>query len=70
MHHPEDFAEAVKMDKLVRNGVKGTKNNKLFLHTSCKPLDEIDFRNDLDKGQLDFWEENPMQLECQGMCGL
>ena len=37
-----------------------------FLHNSRKPLDTIDFRNDVDKGQtlLSFMDE------CEGMCGV
>lgn len=42
--------------------------DKLFLHRSCLPLEEIDFAKRLaDKSaqeqQLGFWQE------CEGMCG-
>jgi hypothetical protein len=35
-----------------------------FVHRSCKPLDEVDFENAEDKGQLSFLDE------CDGMCGV
>lgn len=38
---------------------------KPFLHRSCRPLDTIDFRSDVEKGQLTMWNE-----ECEGMCGV
>ena len=39
---------------------------KVYLHRSCKPLSEVDFDNDEDKGQM-TWD---FQAECEGMCGL
>lgn len=61
---PESFAEAVEMDRLIRNGVRGTKQ-KLFVHRSLTPLDEVDFRTAEDAGQSRLFDE-----ECTGMCGL
>ena len=67
---PEEFQEAVRVEKelqklhasIDRNGaIKGTP----FLHRSCRPLETIDFRSDLEKGQLSLWQE-----ECEGMCGV
>ena len=63
---PQSWTEAVKMDKLIRNGVRGTKE-KLFLHASLVPLDEVDFSTDVDKGQGLLW--NDMNVECTGLCG-
>ena len=40
-------------------------NMEVFLHRSCKPLDEIDFDTDEDKGQQIFDFKN----ECEGLCG-
>jgi|TARA_R110002012_G_scaffold274488_2_gene460810 hypothetical protein len=67
MNDPKSFSEAVEIDHLVRDGIKGTKGNKLYLHRSMKPLIEVDFRNAEDAGQtrLDGFDE-----ECEGMCGL
>ena len=38
---------------------------EVFLHNSCKPLGEVDFDNDEDKGQL-TWD---FSAECEGLCG-
>ena len=64
LNDPESWAASVAMDRLIRNGVRGT-DQRLYLHRSLKPLDEIDFRNAKDHGQLDAFE-----AECEGMCGL
>jgi len=65
---PEDFKKAVQFDKDIR--AKFLKYDKqkmeVYLHRSCKPLGEIDFRNDIDKGQQIF----DFQSECEGMCGV
>lgn len=64
LNDPESFAEAVAMDKLIRNGVRGT-TEKLYLHRSMKPLEEVDFRSAEDAGQFRMFDD-----ECEGMCGL
>ena len=61
---PESFADAVSVDRAIRNGVRGTEN-ELFIHRSLKPLDEVDFRNLEDLGQLNMFGN-----ECEGMCGV
>jgi phosphoadenosine phosphosulfate reductase family protein len=60
-NYPEDWQDAVFMDKLIREMPKFSQ--KLFLHRSCKPLDEIDFGED----QLTLDDFNN---ECEGMCGV
>lgn len=66
---PEHFQKAVKFDAELRKQVKThdrfTKM-EIYLHNSCKPLDEIDFDNDEDRGQQ-VWD---FQAECEGMCGV
>ena len=64
MNDPSSFADAVAFDKAIR---QTTRNKDLtrYLHRSCKPLDEVDFRNLEDMGQLNFFNE-----ECEGMCGV
>ena len=57
---PEDFAAAVDFERAVTQGAKGT-GVRLYLHSSRKPLDEVDFSDD----QMDLFGE-----ECEGMCGL
>lgn len=66
---PKHFNKAIKFDKDLRENFK--KNDKtmrmeIYLHNSCKPLDQIDFDNDVDKGQQ-TWD---FQSECEGMCGV
>ena len=36
-----------------------------YLHRSLRPLSEVDFRNDTDRGQLWLWQD-----ECTGHCGV
>lgn len=36
-----------------------------FLHSSCKPLPEVDFSTEEDRGQLNLFNN-----ECEGMCGV
>ena len=65
---PEEFQKAVKFEKDLQLAKKNSENfhSTPFLHQSRKPLDEIDFRSDVERGQglLDF------QDECDGMCGV
>jgi len=71
---PKEFAEAIKFDEDLRNHYKrvdnkykeGWSERTVYIHSSCKPLGEIDFDNDQDKGQGVF----DFQSECEGMCGV
>lgn len=36
-----------------------------FLHPSCKPINEVDFSTEEDRGQLNMFNN-----ECEGMCGV
>jgi hypothetical protein len=41
-------------------------HSRIFLHKSCKPLDEVDFRHvDERTGQINLFNN-----ECEGMCGI
>lgn len=64
----EHFDKAIQFDRDIRSHFKKDKSMKMtvYLHNSCKPLDEVDFDNDEDKGQLG-WD---FQSECEGMCGV
>ena len=66
---PELLKKAIDFDKQLRT-VHKNHNKRLkmdvFLHNSCKPLGEIDFDSDEDKGQL-TWD---FMAECEGMCGV
>lgn len=65
---PESFAKAVALDADIRTGRMLTGAGLVgtpYLHRSRKPLSEVDFDNEEDKGQLVLWGN-----ECEGMCGL
>ena len=66
---PVHFQKAVDFDAKLRSQVrehdKFTKMD-VYLHNSCKPLDEVDFDSDEQKGQS-TWD---FRAECEGMCGV
>ena len=65
---PEEFAKAVQFERDVQAEAEcdPAKNRIPFLHKICMPLDQIDFRTDIELGQLTFdWQD-----ECEGMCGV
>ena len=59
--HGEQFKRAVEFDKAIRDMRMSGVMQPVYLHRSCKPLDEANF------------EENQMTFEwfgeCEGMCG-
>lgn len=66
---PLEFIKAIHFDKQLRTAhANHNKRMKMevYLHNSCKPLDEVDFDSDEDKGQQ-VWD---FQAECEGMCGV
>jgi len=66
---PEEFKRAVKFDHDLRQAFRDHDNTTImtaYLHRSCKPLGEVDFDSDEDKGQQ-VWD---FQVECEGMCGI
>ena len=66
INDPVSFADAVSFDKSIRNsGQLKSDQKEMFVHRSCKPLDEVDFRNLEDMGQINMFNE-----ECEGMCGI
>lgn len=64
----ESFQQAVEIDRLLRSPDSRCNDGldlPLWLHRTCKPLDEIHFGKDLpSQNLLDF------SSECEGMCGL
>ena len=62
MNDKKSWDDAVAMDKLIRPGIR-TKQ-RCFVHRSMKPLDEVDFRNLEDMGQINMFGN-----DCEGMCG-
>lgn len=66
---PKHFQEAIEFDENLRKLYRewdSTMKMEVYLHNSCKPLGEIDFDNDVDKGQF-TWD---FKAECEGMCGV
>lgn len=61
---PEAWADAVMLDKLIRNVGKNMKSQQ-FMHRDRVPLDEVDLSTAADHGQVDMFNN-----ECEGMCGL
>lgn len=59
---PDEFARAVEFDKRFRKHKK--LDGDFYVHSSLKPLDEIDFTHDADQIEFGFLGE------CEGMCGL
>lgn len=66
-NHPEEFKQAVEFDKNIRDMSKQGVENKIFLHRSCQPLDEVDFEARLNgaKGQKSLFEGS-----CGAFCGV
>ena len=63
---PDEFADAVEFDHWARDGCNNVKF-PAYLHTSLQPLDEVDFRNEEDRGQIDAFG---FLNECEGYCGV
>jgi hypothetical protein len=65
---PVHFQKAVEFDRTYRklqNENPGGLRIEVYLHKSCKPLDQVDL-TDENKDQLGF----DFASECEGMCGL
>jgi len=58
---PVAFERAVAKSK----GLTSNFHSKIFLHKSCKPLDEVDFSTEEERGQINMFEN-----DCSGMCGV
>lgn len=67
---PKDWEHLVAFDREIRkrqraviNGAKIT--GTLFIHRSCKPIEEVDLSTEEDNGQGNLFGN-----ECEGMCGV
>lgn len=73
---PESWADAVRVDEAIRNGVKNRSNKKplspakWYLHRELVPLDQVDLRSAEDAGQQRMFDEHGFAVECEGMCGV
>ena len=70
---PAEFARSVQFEKDLQTVKAKTEKmkGKPFLHPSLVPLDQVDFRTDIERGQLSLWlDEQSFGNECEGMCGV
>ena len=72
LNDPKSWADAVHVDRSLRTGKHLSLKGELYLHRSLVPLDQVDFRNDEDRGQLPIGHagRDPFANDCLGMCGL
>lgn len=68
VEEPEEFEKAVCFERNLQVAKRNSDNfdSTPFLHRSCKPLDQIDFRSDVERGQMEL----SFGDECDGMCGV
>lgn len=64
---PEAFQQAVEFEANYQNAFSKVSGffGKPFLHRTCKPLSEVSFDLDKDRGVMSFFDN-----ECEGMCGV
>ncbi len=65
---PEAFADACVIDEAIRPGMPGPRRPagvRWFVHSSRKPLADVDFSTAEDRGQLNLFTN-----DCTGMCGV
>jgi hypothetical protein len=66
-NHPEEFEKAVDFDKKIRDmSMKGV-DNKIYLHRSCQPLDEVDFKARVSGGE---GQKSMFEGSCGAFCGV
>jgi hypothetical protein len=61
---PRSWKQIVAVDTAIRKGVRGTKE-RLYLHPSMKPITEVDFATEEQRGQTNLFDN-----QCEGMCGV
>lgn len=62
MTDESDWDNAVQTDEIIRNSLK---SGEVFLHRTRKPLIEVDFSSEQDRGQMSLFDD-----ECTGICGV
>lgn len=62
---PEEWADAVAVDRALREGDARGMRSKEFMHSERVPLDQVDLRTDDERGQPDMFGN-----DCEGMCGV
>lgn len=65
---PKEFESVVVYEKLLKYAMAKDLlfKGKPFLHSSCIPIDQVDFRSESEKGG----QSNLFGNECEGMCGV
>jgi hypothetical protein len=64
-NQPEEWAEAIAIDRVLREGdARGTRGLE-YVHRSCVPLDQVDLSTAAERGQPDLFGN-----ECEGVCGV
>lgn len=64
VRRPEEFETAVQFERDIRNSPR-FRADDVYLTRHAKPLDQIDFRNEEEAGQLNMFD-----AECEGVCGV
>lgn len=64
-YHPLEFERAVQFERVVQSRQSDYNRVQIFLHKSCKPLDQVQFS---DPDQLNMFPE--LIDECAGECGI
>lgn len=69
MQTPEEFAESVEYERQMQLAARSQEalTGIPFLHESCKPLDQIDFKKLASSGKAQL---NMFGNECEGLCGV
>jgi len=74
INDPESWNSAVEVDRALRGDapVRAARgmDADIYLHRSCKPLEEVDLRSAEDMGQQTLFDPLGFQNECEGMCGV
>lgn len=66
LDEPEEFTKAVAFERHIQTARESDNfKSTVYLHSSLKPLDEIDFSSAEDLGQMNLFGN-----ECEGMCGV
>jgi len=63
--HPAEWADAVEVDRQLRQGNARGMRAVEYMHASRVPLDEVDLSTPEDRGQSNLFNN-----ECEGMCGV
>jgi hypothetical protein len=63
--HPAEWADAVEVDRQLRQGNARGMRAQEYMHAARVPLDKVDLSTSEDRGQSNLFNN-----ECEGMCGV